>query len=33
MMEAIDGLVREGKIASACQVIPHPAERSRDASD
>lgn len=25
MMEAIDGLVREGEIASACQVIPDPA--------
>ena len=32
MIEAIDGLVREGAIGNACQVIPDP-EGSRDASD
>ncbi|WP_074308351.1 hypothetical protein [Micromonospora cremea] len=32
MIEAIDGLVREGEIANACQVIPDP-EGSRDAAD
>ena len=31
MIEAIDGLVREGAISNACQVIPDP-ERSQDAS-
>lgn len=32
MIEAIDGLVREGEIGNACQVITDP-ERSQDASD
>ena len=32
MIEAIDGLVREGEIGNACQVIPDP-EGSQDASD
>ncbi|MER7007839.1 hypothetical protein ABT297_33015 [Dactylosporangium sp. NPDC000555] len=31
MIEAIDGLVREGEIANACQIIPDPTGR-RDAS-
>ncbi|MFI7209537.1 hypothetical protein [Micromonospora aurantiaca (nom. illeg.)] len=32
MIEAIDGLVREGEIGSACQIISDPAG-GRDASD
>ena len=32
MIEAIDGLIREGEIGNACQVIPDP-EEGRDASD
>jgi hypothetical protein len=32
MIEAIDGLVRDGEIANACQIIPDP-EGGRDASD
>jgi hypothetical protein len=32
MIKAIDGLVRDGYISNACQVIPDP-EGSRDASD
>jgi hypothetical protein len=32
MIEAIDGLIREGEIGNACQIIPAP-EGSRDTSD
>ncbi|MCO8271516.1 hypothetical protein M1L60_13025 [Actinoplanes sp. TRM 88003] len=32
MIEAIEGLVAEGEIAGACQVVPHPLETG-DSSD
>ncbi|MFI5490477.1 hypothetical protein [Micromonospora echinaurantiaca] len=33
MIEAIDGLVREGEIAQACQIIPDPKGRHHAAPD